>query len=125
MILTKKWMNPKTLFWKNIADIMCVGKKIEQFPNEHFLDKLHSTYQEGVKQVADTLNEYYVGVGANLTLAVLPVSDLGIDDLDYCVDSTFRLLPISDVELCKTVQCLKGGSAAGMDGIPINFTKEN
>ncbi|KAG8266011.1 hypothetical protein J6590_081163 [Homalodisca vitripennis] len=87
---------------------------------EDFLDGKVNIHTNDINNVANTLNEYYVGVGANLASAV---TEVVMNDEDYRVDSNFQLVPISEDVLARVVQNLRGRSTPGEDGIPATLNK--
>ncbi|XP_054259744.1 centrosomal protein of 135 kDa-like [Macrosteles quadrilineatus] len=89
-------------------------KKIkEDFPINQFLGKRICIGTDDIIEAANTFNEYYVNVGADLASSVPPVSEPIVRDEDYRTDSTFQLTPISEIDLVKLVNNMKGGSAPG------------
>lgn len=115
--------NNKRLLWNNIAEVMGIKKNKDKFPFEQFLRGKDDIRVEDIKQVANSLNEYYVGVGANLAGTVPPVSEPVLNDEEYRVNANFQLQPITENELTLIVNSLKGGSAPGIDNIPALFLK--
>jgi hypothetical protein len=117
--------NNNKMLWRNITEIIGLSKKERGFPIEHFMKGKTNIHNKDILQAANTLNEYYVGVGASLASAVPPVSEYEVNDANHVTDSNFRLMPISDEDLVCLIKNLKGGSAPGVDNIPASLIKKN
>ncbi|KAG8299990.1 hypothetical protein J6590_087609 [Homalodisca vitripennis] len=64
-------------------------------------------------------------VGADLAGAVPPVAECVVDDDMHRVDSVFQLETVSEQDIVKVVQDVRGGSAPGLDDLPVSSIKEN
>jgi hypothetical protein len=115
----------KIKLWNNISEIMGIKKCKDSFPVKHFLRGKECIEVGDIINVANTLNNYYVGVGANLAKVIPPASEVVVEDGDYVADSNFQLEPISEAQLVQVVNKLKGGSAPGVDQIPAKLIKGN
>jgi hypothetical protein len=86
--ITESRTNSRRL-WKNITEIIGTKKLKDEFPVKAFLDNKDNIGDNDIIYAADKLNEYYVGVGANLASAIPPVPDPVVRDEDFWADSTF------------------------------------
>lgn len=117
--------NNNRQMWRNIAEVMGIKKSKDIFPVEHFFKDSDIVGPDEIKHVSDLLNEYYVGVGANLAGAFPPESETVVNDREFQVDADFQLEPVTEAGLSRIVSSLKGGSAPGIDNIPATLIKNN
>jgi hypothetical protein len=117
--------NPRK-FWGVLNEIAGRNKLRDKFPIDKYTKKSSSEINEKVLlEVADDFNQYFSTVGQNLASRIAPGGSLVVDDQNYITDSVFQLTRVTEVDILRHINSLRGGSAPGCDGIPTSLVKEN
>jgi hypothetical protein len=116
--------NSKKL-WSSIKEITGLGRNVDGFPIENFLNGSDNIGPSDIVDIANTFNLYYVNVGASLAGAVPGVAGGPVNDANFIVNSRFELLPVTNDDLVAIINNIKGGSAPGIDKIPAQLIKKN
>lgn len=115
-------------FWSTVNDIAGRPSRKEPFPIKAFCESSPDGIDNApdtVKEISNAFNQYFANVGSQLASAINPTGPPGVEDADYALDSVFELRPVTHQELYDCVMSMRGHSAPGCDGIPVQFIKDN
>lgn len=117
--------NPK-IFWQIINQLAGKQMKKDLFPlTQYIADKRMNTDADITKQVADEFNDFFSQVGYNLAKDIDNSEEPILNDADYSTAAEFAMHTITEAELLKYVNNIRGGSAPGYDNLSADFLKEN
>ena len=119
-IINSNINNPKQL-WKSVNIIRGKGSKTTNISS---LNQGDDTVV-GDKNIAETLNSYFVNVGPSLS-GDLPESEKSyVDYVQYSANTTFTFNDITENDTLKLLQGLKTSKAAGPDKISARLVKDS
>lgn len=117
--------NPKE-FWNIIKEFSGVNSKPKNsFPIKNFLCRSDMT-DGAVRGVANSFNNYFSQVGHKLASELPPpVGPAVVDDNAHRVEHVMRLEPVTEDQVRRCVQEMRGGSAPGIDNFSTLTLKRN
>lgn len=88
--------------------------KKESFPSDKFCGNKYITQESNEKlnkNITEEFNEYFAQMGETVASACQSNLPLAVEDMDYTLDSVFTMCTVTDFELKRYVEGLRGSSA--------------